>query len=107
MTAAPGDAVPPGEDEPIELRHRRAPRYGRFIVAGIFGGALVSFLLAVVTRGWSGLSAANTFWLLLLSLGVIGMGAGAALAYLLDRRSLAAMDRQAAPPATARAEPTP
>jgi len=93
----PGRTLPTLPDGPVEVRHRRAPRYGRFITAGLFVGALASFTLAIVTRGWSGLSASNTFWLLLLSLGVAGMVAGAAVAYALDQRSLAAMARQTAP----------
>jgi len=90
------DATPdaPGGDAPIEVRHRRAPRYGRFITTGLILGGFTSFVIAILTRGWSALAASDTFWLLLMVLGVVGMIAGAALAYLLDRRSLAAIDRQ-------------
>lgn len=86
--------APLDDDAPIEVRHRRAPRYGRFITTGLILGGFTSFVIAILTRGWSALAASDTFWLLLMVLGVVGMIAGAALAYLLDRRSLAAIDRQ-------------
>ncbi len=94
-TPAVDDAAPAAPDDaPIEVRHRRAPRYGRFITTGLILGGFTSFVIAILTRGWSALAASDTFWLLLMVLGVVGMIAGAALAYLLDRRSLAAIDRQ-------------
>lgn len=78
----------------IETTHRKAPRYGRFIVTGLLLGAIISFLIAIISRGWSGLTMANTFWLSLIGLGTLGMFIGAAVALVLDRKSLQAM-RQA------------
>lgn len=89
---------------PIEVFHRRAPRYGRFITTGVWLGGAAAFAVAVATRGWSALTTSNTFWLLLFVLGVVGALAGAALALVLDRRSIAALDAQAGP---APATPTP
>ncbi|MDO5727445.1 MAG: hypothetical protein Q4Q03_05940 [Bowdeniella nasicola] len=78
----------------IAAAHRKAPRYGRFIFTGLLLGACVSFLIAIVTRTWSGLTMANTFWLSLLGLGALGMFLGAVIALYLDRKSLAALERQ-------------
>lgn len=85
---------PPVEETPIEVTHRRAPRYGRFILTGLLAGAVIACLLAIVSRGWSPLAVSETFWLLLLTLGPLGMLAGAATALLLDRRSLRRAARQ-------------
>ncbi len=82
-------AVPAaGSDEPITGVYRQAPRYGRFALTGLLVAAVVAFILALTTRGWSGLSVSNTFWILLIALGTTGLLAGAAIAYWLDRRSL-------------------
>ena len=77
---------------PIEAVHRRAPRYGRFIGTGLLAGALLAFIIALVTSGWSALSTSNTFWLLLISLGFVGVLAGAGTAYWLDQASLKEQD---------------
>lgn len=86
----------PAAESPIEVLHRRAPRYGRFVLTGLLLGGIVSFAAAFVTRGWSALTTSNAFWLLLMVLGVLGMLLGATVAYLIDRRSLAAVDAEAA-----------
>lgn len=78
----------------IEATYRQAPRYGRFIFTGLLIGAIISFVLAIVSRGWSGLTMANTFWLSLIGLGALGMFIGAGIALYVDRKSLAAMQRQ-------------
>ncbi|MDO5700182.1 MAG: hypothetical protein Q4P36_01755 [Bowdeniella nasicola] len=93
------EAAAPSADElaaagDVEVAHRAAPRYGRFMAAGLLAGALVAFIIAIVTRGWSALSTSDTFWLLTISLGFIGLALGAALALYLDRRSLRALARQ-------------
>ena len=90
---------------PIEVFHRRAPKYGRFISTGLLLGGVAAFAIAVATRGWSALTTSNTFWLLLLLLGVVGALAGATLALVLDRRSIAALEAQAGPPPDAVARP--
>lgn len=77
-----------GNDQPITGVYRQAPRYGRFILTGLLLAAVVAFILALITRGWSGLSASNTFWILLIALGTAGVLTGAGVAYWLDRRSL-------------------
>lgn len=100
-TASPPTAPPPTADVPIEVLHRRAPRYGRFVLTGLLLGGVASFAIAIATRGWSALTTSNTFWLLLMVLGVLGMLLGALVAYLVDRRSIAAIEAEAA---AARAE---
>lgn len=82
----------------VEVVHRRAPRYGRFILTGLLAGALLAFVIALATRGWSALSTSNTFWLLLISLGLLGMLAGSVVAYLRDRASLTHVDAMVASP---------
>lgn len=94
----PPPAVP---DAPIEVLHRRAPRYGRFVLTGLLLGGIASFATAIATRGWSALTTSSTFWLLLMTLGVLGMLLGAVVALLVDRRSIAAIEAEAA---AARAE---
>lgn len=103
--AAPTAPPPSGDDAPIEVLHRRAPRYGRFVLTGLLLGGVASFVAAIATRGWSGLSTSNTFWLLLLALGLLGMLLGALVALLLDRRSIAAMEDEAAAARSERAHP--
>ena len=74
--------------------HRAAPRYGRFIWTGLLLGAVLAFILAFVSRGWSGLTTTNTFWLLTIGLGALGMLVGAAVALRMDRKSLRTMRDQ-------------
>lgn len=81
-------------DGPVAVRHRRAPRYGRFIAFGLLLAGIVTFVVAIVTRGWSALELSDSFWLLLLSLGPLGMLLGALVAFILDRRSVSRMERQ-------------
>lgn len=97
-------AAPPSDDVPIEVLHRRAPRYGRFVLTGLLLGGLASFGAAVATRGWSALTTSNAFWLFLMVLGVLGMLLGALVAYLIDRRSIAIIEAEAR---AAREEATP
>jgi hypothetical protein len=107
--AQPSPIKPPPtvDDVPIEVLHRRAPRYGRFVLTGLLLGGVASFVTAIATSGWSGLSTSNTFWLLLMTLGVLGMLLGAVVALLVDRRSIAAIEAEAAAARTNRAAPTP
>lgn len=93
-TSQPGAPVDRSAPVRMEATHRKAPRYGRFIFTGLLIGAVASFLLAIISRGWSGLTMANTFWLSLIALGTLGMFIGAGVALYLDRKSLAAMQRQ-------------
>lgn len=79
---------------PIEVRHRRAPRYGRFITAGLLVGAIISFVTAIITWGWSELTPSNSFWVLMIYLAPTGMIVGAIIAFVMDRRSVRQMDRQ-------------
>ncbi|MDO5495904.1 MAG: hypothetical protein Q4G64_09335 [bacterium] len=97
---APEDAPAPEPvptPEPIQVRHRRAPRYGRFVAFGLLLFGVIAFVIAFITRGWSGLAASDSFWLLMLYLGPAGMLLGALTAFILDRRSAARMDRQTIP----------
>lgn len=78
----------------IEVSHRRAPRYGRFIGTAVVLAGVIAFLLVWFTRGNSAVSNSDMFWLLMLSLGPLGALAGAITAYLVDRRSAARADAQ-------------
>ena len=93
---APADQrqEPAERARPIEVVHRAAPRYGRFIWTGLLLGAVLAFILAFVSRGWSGLTTTNTFWLLTIGLGALGMLIGAAVALRMDRKSLRTMRDQ-------------
>lgn len=92
----PGAVEPAKAVEPVEVVHRAAPRYGRFILTGLLAGAVLAFVIALATRGWSQLSTTNTFWLLTISLGLGGMMVGALVAYLIDKKSLQALDAELA-----------
>lgn len=70
---------------------RQAPRYGRFVLAGVILGAVVSMLLAFLTPP-SQYARGDLFWILFLGLGLL-LGVGAAvLALVLDRRSVRRRD---------------
>ena len=75
---------------------RQAPRFGRFILAGVALGAVFAFLLAFLTPpsqyAWSDL-----FWILFLGLGFFFGIVAAGLAVVLDRRSLARREARTAP----------
>ena len=86
----------PATQEPSHLvvdvadpaRRRRAPRYGRFGFIGLLLGAAVSLGLTLFTVSDDGLSARNLFFLLLLTLGSVGLVLGLLTAMWIDRRSL-------------------
>lgn len=64
---------------------RRAPRLGRFVLAGILLGALVALLASLVPGG---VDRSDIFWLVFLTTGLFGGILGALVHWLLDRRSL-------------------
>lgn len=69
-------------------RVRRAPRYGRFAVAGFLLAAVLSFALTFLPVAGTDLSRGNLFLLLLLGLGTLGIALGILLALWSDRRSM-------------------
>ncbi|PFG40228.1 hypothetical protein ATJ97_2749 [Georgenia soli] len=85
---------------------RHAPRYGRFILAGVLLGAVVAGLLALLTPA-SQYSPGDLFWILFLLLGFVLGLAAAGLAVVLDRRSLQRRDARAAERRTPPSEGTP
>ena len=85
---------------------RHAPRYGRFILAGVLLGAVVAGLLALLTPP-SQYSPGDLFWILFLLLGFVLGIAAAGLAVVLDRRSIRQRDARAAERRTPRTEGTP
>lgn len=89
------DAVPApaAEVAPVEVTLRRAPKVGRFMAMGLLLGGIVSFVLAIISVGWSELTTSNTFWLTLLWTAPLGLGLGALVAFLLDRRSVAQAEK--------------
>lgn len=90
-------ATPAAPTTPVEVTLRRAPKVGRFMALGLLLGGIASFVLAIVSAGWSALSTTNTFWLTLLWTGPLGLGLGALAAFLLDRRSVREADRRRVP----------
>lgn len=98
--AAPAEAAPaeqaPAETGPVHRvvdvadpsRVRRAPRYGRFALAGLLLAMAVSFGLTFVPGAEDGLTRRNLFFLLLLALGSLGIVLGLLVALWTDRRSL-------------------
>lgn len=85
---APAGPVRRVRDVADPSRVRRAPRYGRFALAGVVLAALVSFGLTFVPGAEEGLTRRNLFLLLLLSLGCLGILLGVLAAMWSDRRSL-------------------
>ena len=67
---------------------RRAPRFGRFILAGIVAAALLAALAAAVSQPLPYLGRGGVFLIVFVGLGVAGAAIGSLLAVLADRRSL-------------------
>ncbi len=90
-------ALPAGSTDHLDARQmveraapetvRRAPRYGRFALAGVLVGAFAAALAAVVGPPGEVLGRGAIFLLLFLLLGSVGALVGAVLAVLADRRS--------------------
>ncbi|WP_052436295.1 hypothetical protein [Georgenia sp. SUBG003] len=104
--AEPADAPAEPADAPAEPEVRvadvvdrstvrRAPRYGRFVLAGVALAAVVSGLLALLTPP-SQYSPSDLFWILFLLLGFVLGLAAAGLAVVLDRRSVRRRDARTA-----------
>lgn len=74
---------------------RQAPRFGRFILAGVALGAVLALLLAFLTPP-SQYARSDLFWILFLGIGFICGIAAAGLAVVLDRRSLARREARTA-----------
>lgn len=92
--ASDGESVNSTTPLPSAAGHRKAPRYSRFIMLGIFFAALVAFIAVWVTTRQSEYRASDLFWLLMLWLGPLGILLGASTAFILDRRSLKKLDQQ-------------
>lgn len=84
----PGGPVHRVVDVADPSRVRRAPRYGRFALAGLLLAMAVSFGLTFVPGAEDGLTRRNLFFLLLLGLGSLGIVLGLLVALWTDRRSL-------------------
>jgi len=91
-TGAATDPAPLGAAEIAALAApsttRKAPRYGRFALAGVLVGALVSALAAILGPEPENLSRGTIFLLVFLALGSLGALTGVLLAIAADRRSL-------------------
>ena len=85
------DSSPARPDRPegaVEVRLRRAPRYGPFILTGVVVGVLLGIVVALVggTDGSDGLSTSSLVRYFAAILGLLGAVAGAAAALLVERR---------------------
>ncbi len=80
--------------EPLEATHRRAPRYGRFILTGILCAGVIAFVTTLITQRQSDITPTNLYWVLMLYLVPIGVLVGATLALVLDRLSMKRADSQ-------------
>ncbi len=87
-------ALPPIVSEPVEtvVAHesvsvRRSPRYMRFLVVGASIGIVVALILTVAFPANADFDRGQVFGFLLLFFGVIGLGLGAVVALILDRRA--------------------
>lgn len=91
MSTANQDAQGPDERPRAVVARstlRRAPRIGRFILAGVLIGAFLSALAAVLGPPGTTLGRGAIFLLVFLALGSLGAVVGGLLAVLADRRSL-------------------
>ncbi len=98
MSTSPDDGAPRPEPAPLGAEQitalaapsttRRAPRYGRFALAGVLAGALVAALAAILGPPGEVLGRGTIFLLLFLAFGGAGALLGALAAVLADRRSL-------------------
>ncbi|EYR64315.1 hypothetical protein N866_12555 [Actinotalea ferrariae CF5-4] len=105
-------AVPEGDPTPEDLersaqpaRLRRAPRYRGFALAGVVVGVLVAVVAVALSgpaREGAPLDTVSVLLLLAVVLGTFGALLGAAVAVVVDRRSLRA-SRPASRPASRRA----
>jgi hypothetical protein len=81
----------PGPERPegaVEVRLRRAPRYGPFIATGVVVGVLLGVVVALVggSARADGLSAGSLVRYFAAIFGLLGAVAGAAAALLVERR---------------------
>ena len=79
---------PERPDGAVEVRLRRAPRYGPFIATGIVVGVVLGVVVALVggSGGADGLSTGSLVRYFAAILGLLGAVAGAAAALLVERR---------------------
>ncbi len=91
---APDHPAPPDGDAPpattlvARSTLRRAPRYGRFALAGFAVGAVLAALAAILGPPGTILGRGAIFLLVLLAFGSAGALTGSVLAVVSDRRSL-------------------
>lgn len=90
--AAEAEAAEP--EAPVGAMHRRAPRYGRFILTGILIAGIIAFVTAIISAGQSGYRSADIFWILMLWFAPFGILFGALTALAIDRRSMKRADKQ-------------
>lgn len=82
----------PRPDRPegaVEVRLRRAPKYGPFILTGVVVGVVLGVVVALVgggSDGPDGLSTSSLVRYFAAVLGLLGAVAGAAAALLVERR---------------------
>lgn len=88
----PADSEPEAIHEaeiPLEfLAPRRAPRYGRFALAGILAGALLAIIIYLVAPGDGTYSASTIGFVLFLYCVPAGGAIGVLIALFVDRKSL-------------------
>ena len=91
MTSQPVDPPASAAKTPVERREltvRRAPKYVPFLIAGAVAGAIVAAILTLMSPGVEKYTAGSIFGFFAVLLMVPGIGLGAVVALVIDRRSV-------------------
>jgi hypothetical protein len=96
MTSQPINDPVDAIAEPAERRElviRRAPKFVPFLIAGGVVGVIVAGIMALAAPGGVEYDRSSVFGFLTVLLAIPGVGLGAVVALVLDRRSLRRTDR--------------
>lgn len=96
MTSQPINDPVDAISEPVERRElviRRAPKFVPFLIAGGIVGIIVAAIMALAAPGGAEYDRSSVFGFLTVLLAIPGVGLGAVVALVLDRRSLRRTDR--------------
>lgn len=91
MTSQPVDPSAGAAQAPAPRRRltvRRAPKYVPFMVAGALAGVIAAAILTLATNGAEQFGSGSVFGFFAVLLMVPGVGLGAVVALVIDRRSI-------------------